>query len=62
MQKWKRMVFLDVVEKLDAGEVNGIEGKPLEGKVQKNQGGWYAAIICEPHSFDEKCIFKKKRA
>ena len=35
------MVFLDVVEKLDAGEVNQEKGKDLEGEVQKKQGGWY---------------------
>ena len=42
MQKWKWMVFLPVVEKLDEGEVNEEKCKHLEGEVQKKQGGWYS--------------------
>ena len=37
MQKWKWMVFLDVVEKLDEGEVNEEKCKHLEAERQKKK-------------------------
>ena len=41
MQKWKWMVFLDVVEKLDEGQVNEKKCKHLKREVQKKQREWY---------------------
>ena len=38
MQKWKWMVFLDVVGKLDDGEVNEDKCKHLERDVREHQG------------------------